>query len=108
MSGIIFAGCSFTHGHGLWFYCKDLYSQYKLDSTFNSILKDRSVHHLKYKDILRFPRLVSQELEMFEITREDYSGNDEDSIKFINHIFDVYSLNPQWSKNHYKYDDNMI
>jgi len=105
MSGIIFAGCSFTHGHGLWFYCKDLYNQYELDPTFNSMLGDRTVHHLKYKDILRFPRLVSQELEMFEITRDDYSGNDEDSIEFIKHIFDFYSLKPQWSKNHYKYDE---
>jgi len=105
MSGIIFAGCSFTHGHGLWFYCKDLYNQYEGDPTFNSILGDRPVHHLKYKDVLRFPRLVSQDLEMFEITREDYSGNDEDSIDFINQIFGENDLNPQWSKNYYNYDE---
>jgi hypothetical protein len=42
---------------------------------------------------------------MFEITREDYSGNDEDSIDFINQIFGLNPLNPQWSKNHYKYDE---
>jgi hypothetical protein len=105
MSGIIFAGCSFTHGHGLWFYCKDLYDGYKGDPKFDAILGKRPVHHLKYKDVLRFPRLVSQELEMFEITREDYSGNDEDSIDFINQIFGSHSLNPSWSKNNYKYDE---
>ena len=105
MSGIIFAGCSFTHGHGLWFYSKDLYNQYECESTLNSMIKDRPIHHLKYKDILRFPRLVSQELEMFEITRDNYSGNDEDSIDFINQIFGLYPLNPQWGKNNYKYDE---
>ena len=105
MSGIIFAGCSFTHGHGLWFYNKDLYRQYEGDSSFDLLVRDRPIHHLKYKDILRFPRLVSQELEMFEITREDYSGCDEESIEFINQIFGLYHLNPRWSKHNYKYDE---
>lgn len=105
MSGIIFAGCSFTHGHGLWYYCKDLYKQYEGDENFNSICKDRPIHHLKYKDVLRFARLVSQELEMFEITRDIYSGNDEDSIEFIHQIFGILPLNPQWSKNNFKYDE---
>ncbi len=105
MSGIVFAGCSFTHGHGLWFYCNDLYQQYKNEQIVGTIIKDRPIHHLKYKDVIRFPRLVSQELEMFEITRQDYSGNDEDSIEFIDHVFDFYSLKPQWLKEHYKYDE---
>jgi hypothetical protein len=105
MSGIVFAGCSHTHGHGLWFYCKDIYGQYKGNQNNTPIIKDRPIHHLKYKDVLRFPRLVSHELEMFEITREDYSGNDEDSIEFIDQIFGALPLNPQWSKNNYKYDE---
>jgi len=105
MSGIIFAGCSHTHGHGLWFYSKDLYGQCKSNEDITSILENRPIHHLKYKDVLRFPRLVSQELEMFEITREDYSGNDEDSIEFIDQVFGVLPLNPQWVKNNYKHDE---
>lgn len=105
MSGIIFAGCSFTHGHGLWFYSKDLYGQYEGDQDVNPIIRDRPIHHLKYKDVIRFPRLVSQEFEMFEITRLNYSGNDEDSIDFINYIFDFNSVRPQWSTEHYKYDE---
>lgn len=105
MSGIIFAGCSFTHGHGLWFYDKNLYSQYEDEHTINSVLKNRPVHHLKYKDVIRFARLVSQEFEMFEIAREDYSGNDEDSIEFIHQIFGLHPLNTQWGKNNYKYDE---
>lgn len=105
MSGIIFAGCSFTHGHGLWFYNQKLYSKYNCDQVVNSIIIDRPNHHMRYKDVLRFPRLVSQELEMFEITRLNYSGNDEDSINFINHVFDYNSPMTQWSTEHYKYDE---
>ena len=77
MSGIIFAGCSFTHGHGLWFYNKDLYRQYEGDSSFDLLVRDRPIHHLKYKDILRFPRLVSQELEMFEFLNQMHTGVDQ-------------------------------
>ena len=105
MSGIIFAGCSFTHGHGLWFYNKELYEQYSNNEDVRPIINDRPIHHLRYKDIFRFPRLVSHELEMFEITRLDYSGNDEDSIRFINHVFDFNSPMTKWSTEHYKYDE---
>ncbi len=105
MSGIIFAGCSFTHGHGLWFYNKELYGQYGKNQDIRPIINDRPIHHLRYKDVMRFPRLVSQELEMFEITRLDYSGNDGDSIDFINHVFDFDSSMTQWSTEHYKYDE---
>ena len=105
MSGIIFAGCSFTHGHGLWYYNQKLYSKYNNDQVVESIIVDRPNHHMRYKDVLRFPRLVSQELEMFEITRLNYSGNDEDSINFINHVFDYNSPMTQWSTEHYKYDE---
>jgi len=105
MSGIIFAGCSFTHGHGLWFYNKELYDKYKSDQDVRPIINDRPNHHLRYKDVIRFPRLVSQELEMFEITKIDYSGNDQDSIRFINHVFDFNSHVTQWTKEHYKYDE---
>ena len=48
MSGIVFAGCSHTHGHGLWFYCKDIYGQYKGNPDNTPIIKDRQIHHLKY------------------------------------------------------------
>lgn len=105
MSGIIFAGCSFTHGHGLWFYNQELYGKYNREHVVNSICEERPNHHMRYKDVLRFPRLVSQELEMFEITRLSYSGNDEDSVDFINHVFDFKSPNSIWSTEHYKYDE---
>lgn len=105
MSGIIFAGCSFTHGHGLWFYSKNFYDKYKDSQDVRPIINERPIHHLRYKDVIRFPRLVCQELEMFEITRKDYSGNDEDSIRFINHVFDFNSHVNQWSTEHYRYDE---
>lgn len=108
MSGIIFAGCSFTHGHGLWFYEKKLYEEYFSDVDVNKIGLKRKNHHMRYKDIFRFPRLVSQELKMFEIVRYDYSGCDEDSLDFIKCIFDQEyktRFSHNWRLEHYNYDE---
>jgi hypothetical protein len=105
VSGIIFAGCSFTHGHGLWYYCDKIYDQYRSDQDLSNVIKNRPCHHLRYKDIFRFPRLVSQELECFEITRSVYSGNDEDSIDFINSVFNLNLKNHVWTLDHYSYDE---
>lgn len=105
MSGIIFAGCSFTHGHGLWFYDKKLYKKYYESDVLTDIIKERPHHHRHYKDIFRFPRLVCHELEKFEITRWSYSGNDTDSIDFVNYIFDFKKSNSNWTLEHYKIDE---
>jgi hypothetical protein len=105
MSGIIFAGCSFTHGHGLWYYCNKIYDEYRGDSDLSNVIENRNSHHLRYKDVIRFPRLVSQEFECFEITRNNYSGNDEDSVDFINSVFNFKLKNHQWTKEQYSYDE---
>lgn len=105
MSGIIFAGCSFTHGHGLWYYDRKIYGKYSGDDEIIKLKNDRPIHHFRYKDIFRFPRLVSHELECFEVTKLTYSGNDEDSVAFINHVFDEKSDNSNWTHEHYRFDE---
>lgn len=105
MNGIIFAGCSFTHGHGLWFYNKKIYQKYFLNDTVDNIVNERHHHAFKLKDIFRFPRLVSHELGRFEITRYEFSGNDVESVDFINFIFDFSKKNDSWHTNHHKFDE---
>ena len=86
MKGIIFAGCSFTWGQGLYFY-SDLYDVPKMgDSDFHQhLLKDS---HVKFKDTLRFPRLVANHFNTFEVVKKQNGGNDNDSIEFVNNLFD--------------------
>ena len=99
MKGIIFAGCSFTWGQGLYFY-SDLPDVPRIgDSDFHpSLLKDS---HIKFKDTLRFPRLVANHFNTFEIVKKQNGGNDEQSIEFIYNLFN--DTNNQYGK--FKYDN---
>lgn len=84
--GIVFAGCSFTWGQGLYYYS----NMPTLDLTCaNTFTPDKiTLSHIKYKDTLRFPRLVSNHFNTFEIVKDYNGGCDDDSIEFINTIFD--------------------
>jgi len=85
MKGIIFAGCSFTWGQGLYFY-SDLPNVIpQADNDFHpSKVTDA---HIKYKDTLRYPRLVANHLDTFEVTKKSNGGNDKMSIHFVNNLF---------------------
>jgi hypothetical protein len=85
MKGIIFAGCSFTWGQGLYFY-----------SDFDDVIKSGDNNfkpenitdaHFKFKNILYFPRLVSNHFNTFEIVKKTNGGSDENSINFVNNLF---------------------
>jgi hypothetical protein len=85
MKGIIFAGCSFTWGQGLYFY-SDLPNVIpQSDNDYHpSKVTDA---HVKYKDMLRYPRLVANHLDTFEVTRKPNGGNDKMSMDFVNNLF---------------------
>ena len=95
MKGIIFVGCSFTWGQGLYFY-SDLIDVPKMgDVDFHQhLLKDS---HCKFKDTLRFPRLVANHFNTFEVVKKQNGGNDESSIEFVNSLFngsnEIYKFN---------------
>ena len=85
MKGIIFAGCSFTWGQGLYFY-----------SNFDDVIKSDDGNfkhenitdaHFKFKNTLYFPRLVANHFNTFETVRKTNGGSDENSINFVNGLF---------------------
>lgn len=86
MKGIIFAGCSFTWGQGLYFY-SDLKDVPKIGDTeyHDNKFKDS---HKKFKDTLRFPRLVANHFNTFEVVKKQNGGSDNDTIEFVNSLFD--------------------
>ena len=85
MKGLLFGGCSFTWGQGLYFY-SDLPNVIpQSDNDFHpSKVTDA---HVKYKDTLRYPRLVSNHLGTFEVTKKSNGGNDKMSMDFVNNLF---------------------
>lgn len=97
---IIFAGCSFTYGHGLWHYSKE-----------EGLPKDDKVIHyyefpesLKFMEDNRFARLVSNHLKSTEILKPTTSGNDEVSLYFIRELFGLKDPK-RWTNDELNYEE---
>ena len=72
MKGILFGGCSFTWGQGLYHYSN--LSNLPASSenrTFNSrVITEAMIRH---KNSIRFPRLVANHLNTFEVCKMAFS-----------------------------------
>ena len=86
MKGLVFAGCSFTHGHGLW-----QYSNYQ-DTPSDDGTQSIRIPHRLFQETLRFPRLVSSHFNTFEVVRDGFSGSDYDSIDFLTELFKYHNV----------------
>lgn len=84
MKGIIFAGCSFTWGQGLYYYSDLPNVVPQTDENFHP--NKLTEAHIKFKDSIRFPRLVANHFNTIEIVRKPNGGNDRMSMDFINSI----------------------
>jgi len=96
---MIFAGCSFTYGHGLWHYTKE-----------EGLPKDdRVVHDFEFPKSLsfmknnRFPKLVSRHFNSHEILKPTTSGSDMVSLEFVKGLFGI-NRSSKWSQIKLNYD----
>lgn len=96
MKGILLGGCSYTWGHGLWYYSE-------LNEKPNNVneLKDC---HKKFKDSLKYGRLIANHFETFEIDKEHTGGSDDISFDFFDVIFGLKNNN-YLSSQKYNYND---
>jgi hypothetical protein len=88
MKGLVFAGCSFTWGQGLYFY-SDLNHTPKFEAWVYdySLMTDALI---KFKDTIRFPRLVANHFNTFEVCKKTNGGSDVTSLMFLKKLFDKY------------------
>jgi len=86
MKGILFLGCSFTWGQGLYFY-SDLDTLIRPNDEYSFNQKDVSHAQIKYKNRLRFPRLVANHFKTFEHTRSINGGCEDHSFEFLDNLF---------------------
>lgn len=107
MKGIIFAGCSFTWGQGLYYY-----SDLKTIPTFDEWVKDYNLMGnapINYKNTIRFPRIVSNHFSTYEVCRETNGGSDEASFMFIDVLFEEdrekYRHQGHLTSQFYKYEE---
>jgi len=94
MNGILFGGCSFTWGQGLYFY-SDLNQLPYGTQNYGFNYKEVNESMLRYKNAVRFPRLVSQHFETFEVVKEDIGklygngGSEDETFLYFDYVFNV-------------------
>jgi hypothetical protein len=87
MKGLIFAGCSFTWGQGLYYYSGfDTLLEPDPDCYDAKLVTDA---HKKYMETLRYPRLVANNFKTFEVVSKQNGGSEETSVHFINSAFNL-------------------
>lgn len=86
MKGIIFLGCSFTWGQGLYFY-SDLDTVILPENEYMFYPENVSHAQIKYKNKFRFARLVADEFKTFEVCKNINGGSDDHSLEFLDGLF---------------------
>ena len=99
--GMIFAGCSFTWGQGLYYYsnmstlAEPLPDQYKPELVTEC--------HLRFKDSVRYPRLVANHFNSFELVTFGNGGSNTGAVNWWTDHFN------STQSNHYSiHGSNMI
>jgi hypothetical protein len=81
MKGLIFAGCSFTWGQGLYYYSKlETLKEPAPDSYDAKLVRDA---HKRYMETIRYPRLVASHFKTWEVVSKQNGGSEETSLCFI-------------------------
>jgi hypothetical protein len=85
MKGLIFAGCSFTWGQGLYYYSGLETIKYPAPDAYDAKLVTDA--HKRHMSTLRYPRLVANHFNTWEVTSKQNGGSEETSINYINSSF---------------------
>ena len=106
MKGLLFGGCSFTWGQGLYFYSDlpNLFNpppyEYHGDKVTDA--------HKKFMETIRFPRLVANHFKTFEVFKTVNGGSEDETFEFFENIFtdpNRYKLQSHVSYDRFTYDD---
>jgi hypothetical protein len=102
--GMMFGGCSFTWGQGLYYYSNlDTLREPLPDHYDQKLLTQAHLDHMK---ILRFPRLVANHFNTWEVVHPWNSGSNYSIIKYWEAAFnntDPYDR--QWTHKQYEYSE---
>ena len=83
--GILFAGCSFTWGQGLYYYSNMSTLKEPPPDAYNWELVTDA--HNKFRKTLYFPRLVANHFNTFEVSMIQNGGSELTSVEYIKCAF---------------------
>jgi hypothetical protein len=84
MKGILFIGDSFTWGQGLHYYSNLNNIEYITNEMPTFSIEHLTKGHIKFKNTLRFARLVANNFNTFEVTRFGNGGTEDQLIQYGN------------------------
>lgn len=102
---IIFAGCSFTWGQGLWSYCSNTKWYVPTVNEYTSMPDDAPIPRIaeEFRKDNRFAGIVSKKYHANPIIKRWNGGTDEESIRFIDdvkrnkvHPHSLIEVNSEW------------
>lgn len=100
MKGILFGGCSFTWGHGLWHYSDLNFTGYpQID------VPQITDAHIKYKDTLAFPTLVANHFNTFAVQKQVTGGSEDITFDFFDNIFHKIPSEKFCTNERYSYEE---
>jgi hypothetical protein len=89
VKGMVFAGCSFTWGQGLWYYSFSESIDQTTDENFGYHPRLYTRAHFAFKDACRYPRLVANHFDTYELVRPSNGGSNDGMIKYWNQCFET-------------------
>ncbi len=102
-NGIVFAGCSFTWGQGLYYYSNIPTLKECLPNRYDkSLLTDA---HNMFRKTLYYPRLVANHFNTFEISMIQNGGSDEISLNYLKDVFGLTNPSLNYIKEKYSFDE---
>ena len=123
VKGMIFAGCSFTWGQGLYYYSNLSTLKEPAPFHYDSDIVEQT--HIKFMESVRFPRLVANHFKTFELVHpvnggshqvamswweKSFSGEKEKSFNFDNFNIDYSDISclifqcTQWHRNFFDFE----
>lgn len=101
--GIMFAGCSFTWGQGLYYYSNMSTLKEPPPYAYTPHLVTDS--HKRYAATLRYPRLVANYFNTFEVVSKQNGGSEETSLTYLQRAFGIQSAHEHLISESFSYDD---
>ena len=101
--GIVFAGCSFTWGQGLYYYSNMSTLKESLPNRYHESLVTDA--HNMFRKTLYYPRLVANHFNTFEISMIQNGGSDETSFKYLKNAFGLINPSIDYVKEKYYFDE---
>ncbi len=101
MKGILFGGCSFTWGQGLYYY-SDLNRLVRPENEYTYNKDKITDAHIKFKDTIRYPRLVANHFKTFEVFKNVNGGSEDETFDFFENI--LTDPNRRKYLTHFSYD----